>query len=95
MHGWSLSGSFLCLPPPSGLSHPQGEAQSGTRVILDPSVLGSRHPGKESRWLRRSNSQHLMAGWEGPISLTAFYIPVPYYILHQKEGNNRNKLKCL
>lgn len=39
----------LCLPPPSGLSYPQGEAQSG-RVLLDLQSVGeadvqARSPG--------------------------------------------------
>lgn len=91
MHGGAFQGPSSLLAaslrafPPTGRSTVRDKRNPGPF-----SVLGSRHPGKESRWLRRSNSQHLMAGWEGPISLTALYIPVPYYILHQKETTETN-----
>lgn len=80
----------LCLPPPSGLSYPQGEAQSGTRVLLDLQSVGKAGVQARSPGLRRNNFLPVFGGRLGKSHFPDNPLhPVSYYILHQKETKNK------
>lgn len=65
----------LCLPPPSGLSYPQGEAQSGTECSWTFRVLGRLMSRQGAQVAERSSSLLASGGWLGKshLSLTSLH----------------------